>query len=47
MLDNDSSVRLNLVRFPLIVGVVFIHANVATVLLANKLDHLWKTMFTN
>jgi peptidoglycan/LPS O-acetylase OafA/YrhL len=25
-LDNDSSARLNLIRFPLIVGIVFIHA---------------------
>jgi surface polysaccharide O-acyltransferase-like enzyme len=31
MLDRESSLRLNLLRFPLIVGVVFIHAYSSTV----------------
>ena len=31
MLDKDSSLRINLLRFPLIVGVVFIHAYGTTV----------------
>jgi peptidoglycan/LPS O-acetylase OafA/YrhL len=31
MLDSESSLRLNLLRFPLIVGVVFLHANESTV----------------
>lgn len=34
MLDRESSLRLNLLRFPLIVGVVFIHAYSTTVGLA-------------
>ncbi|MFH0963228.1 MAG: acyltransferase [Planctomycetota bacterium] len=34
MLDSDSSLRLNLLRFPLIVGIVFIHAFGSTVRLA-------------
>ncbi len=34
MLDRESSLRLNLLRFPLIVGVVFIHAYSTTIGLA-------------
>jgi surface polysaccharide O-acyltransferase-like enzyme len=36
MLDGESSLRLNLLRFPLIVGVVFIHAYESTALFAGN-----------
>ena len=36
MLNNEDSLRLQLLRFPLIVGVVFIHAYGATLVFANK-----------
>ena len=31
MISSESSLRLNLLRFPLIVGVVFIHASATKV----------------
>lgn len=36
MLDRESSLRLNLIRFPLIVGVVYIHAMTGGVALASR-----------
>lgn len=55
-LSGEASARLDLLRFPLIVGVVFIHANATTVSLANSelgvsdpgwLSHLVRTFLSD
>jgi surface polysaccharide O-acyltransferase-like enzyme len=45
-LDRDSSARLNLIRFPLIVGVVFIHAYLSVVEFKGTEAELNPTSFT-
>ena len=46
MLDSQSSLRLNLLRFPLIVGVVFIHAAAREVTLADRSIQAPHSQFT-
>lgn len=45
MLDSEQSLRLNLLRFPLIIGVIFIHASTSTAVFSDRVIGVNQTDF--